>query len=166
MEETELKECKIIVTAEKAARKEAEAPRKKLIPKGGGKSDKSGGKGGKGGKGVKGGKGGKGDPRHAPVPQPRKRRFRPGTIALREIRAMQKSTDLLIRKRPFQRYVMQCARTSKTTIYHKIPHICNDISTACYCISHRFVREIAQEFKPDIRFQSLAVHALQEAAEY
>jgi histone H3 len=59
------------------------------------------------------------------------RRFRPGTVALREIRRYQKSTDLLIRKLPFQ----------------------------------RLVREIAQEFKTDLRFQSTAILALQEAAE-
>lgn len=32
-------------------------------------------------------------------------RFRPGSIALREIRKYQKTTDLLIRKQPFQRLV-------------------------------------------------------------
>ena len=58
-------------------------------------------------------------------------RYRPGTVALREIRKYQKSTDLLIRKAPFQ----------------------------------RLVKEIAQEFKSDLRFQSTAVLALQEAAE-
>ena len=58
-------------------------------------------------------------------------RFRPGTVALREIRRYQKSTELLIRKLPFQ----------------------------------RLVREIAQEFKTDLRFQGSAVLALQEAAE-
>ncbi|KAG8928103.1 histone H3.1 [Tulasnella sp. 418] len=58
-------------------------------------------------------------------------RFRPGTVALREIRKYQKSTELLIRKLPFQ----------------------------------RLVREIAQDFKTDLRFQSSAVMALQEAAE-
>ena len=58
-------------------------------------------------------------------------RFRPVTVALREIRKYQKSTDLLLRKLPFQ----------------------------------RLVREIAQEFKADLRFQSSAVLALQEAAE-
>ncbi len=58
-------------------------------------------------------------------------RFRPGTVALREIRKFQKTTDLLIRKLPFQ----------------------------------RLVREIAQEYKGDLRFQSQAVLALQEAAE-
>eukprot|EP00080_Pristionchus_pacificus_P020951 PDM80971.1 G protein-coupled receptor [Pristionchus pacificus] len=58
-------------------------------------------------------------------------RYRPGTVALREIRRYQKSTELLIRKLPFQ----------------------------------RLVREIAQDFKTDLRFQSAAVGALQEAAE-
>ena len=58
-------------------------------------------------------------------------RYRPGTVALREIRRFQKSTELLIRKLPFQ----------------------------------RLVREIAQDFKTDLRFQSSAVAALQEASE-
>jgi len=40
---------------------------------------------------------------------PRKNRARPGTNALREIRKLQKSTDLLIRKAPFQRLVRECA---------------------------------------------------------
>lgn len=47
-------------------------------------------------------------------------RFRPGTVALREIRKYQKSTELLIRKLPFQ----------------------------------RLVREIASDYKSDLRFQS------------
>jgi len=58
-------------------------------------------------------------------------RYRPGTVALREIRRYQKSTELLIRKLPFQ----------------------------------RLVREIAQDFKTDLRFQSSAIGALQEAVE-
>jgi histone H3 len=58
-------------------------------------------------------------------------RYRPGTVALREIRRYQKSTELLIRKLPFQ----------------------------------RLVREIAQDFKTDLRFQGSAVLALQESAE-
>ncbi|KAK5917670.1 hypothetical protein CgunFtcFv8_002494 [Champsocephalus gunnari] len=58
-------------------------------------------------------------------------RYRPGTVALREIRRYQKSTELLIRKLPFQ----------------------------------RLVREIAQDFKTDLRFQSSAVMALQESSE-
>lgn len=36
-------------------------------------------------------------------------RYRPGTVALREIRRYQKSTDLLIRKLPFQRLVREIA---------------------------------------------------------
>ena len=64
----------------------------------------------------------------------RKHRYRPGTVALREIRKYQKSPNLLIRKLPFQ----------------------------------RLVREIMQSFGDgtmDMRVQSTAVLALQEAAE-
>jgi len=39
----------------------------------------------------------------------RPRRFRPGTVALREIRRYQRSTDLLLRKRPFGRLVRELA---------------------------------------------------------
>ena len=40
----------------------------------------------------------------------KKRKYHPGTLALREIRRYQKSTDLLIRKLPFQRLVREiCA---------------------------------------------------------
>jgi histone H3 len=39
----------------------------------------------------------------------RKRRFRQGTLALREIRRYQKSTELLIKKAPFQRLVRELA---------------------------------------------------------
>ena len=37
----------------------------------------------------------------------KKRRYRPGTLALREIRKYQKTTDLLIRKAPFIRLVKE-----------------------------------------------------------
>ena len=40
-------------------------------------------------------------------------RYRPGTVALREIRRYQKSTDLLIRKAPFQRLVREIASDFK-----------------------------------------------------
>ncbi|ODQ81671.1 hypothetical protein BABINDRAFT_159931 [Babjeviella inositovora NRRL Y-12698] len=70
-----------------------------------------------------------------PVPETlKKRRYRPGTLALREIRQYQKSTDLLIRKLPFA----------------------------------RLVREIATEYLGNeygLRWQSVAVLALQEASE-
>jgi histone H3 len=36
-------------------------------------------------------------------------RYRPGTVALRQIRRYQKSTELLIRKAPFQRLVREIA---------------------------------------------------------
>ena len=57
--------------------------------------------------------------------------FRPGIMALCEIRHYQKSSALLIRKLPFQ----------------------------------RLVREIAHDFKTDLRFQAAAILCLQEAAE-
>jgi len=62
----------------------------------------------------------------------RPHRYRPGTVALREIRRYQKSTDLLIRKAPFSRLVRQ---------------ICGELGFEKY------------------RFQSIAVLAIQEAAE-
>jgi histone H3 len=39
-----------------------------------------------------------------------RRRYRPGTVALREIRRYQKSTDLLIRELLFQRLVREIAK--------------------------------------------------------
>ena len=59
------------------------------------------------------------------------RRWRPGTVALREIRKFQKGTNLLIQKAPFQ----------------------------------RLVREVATSHKQDLRFQSSAILAIQEATE-
>ncbi|EHA50803.1 histone H3-like centromeric protein hH3v [Pyricularia oryzae] len=44
-----------------------------------------------------------------PIPQKKSRRYRPGTLALREIRRYQKSTDLLMRKLPFARLVREVA---------------------------------------------------------
>merc|ERR1711959_337061 len=38
------------------------------------------------------------------------KRYRPGTVALREIRKYQKSTELLLRKGPFQRLVREIAQ--------------------------------------------------------
>jgi histone H3 len=43
-------------------------------------------------------------------------RFRPGTVALREIRRYQKSTELLIRKLPFQRLVREIAQDFKVSV--------------------------------------------------
>lgn len=44
------------------------------------------------------------------------RRYRAGTVALREIRRYQKSTDLLIRKLPFSRLVREIAQDFKTDL--------------------------------------------------
>ncbi len=71
-----------------------------------------------------------------PIPTRKPHRYRPGTIALREIRRYQQSTDLLILKLPFA----------------------------------RLVREIALDVLParaaqDLRWQSQAIQALQEASE-
>ena len=64
-------------------------------------------------------------------------RYRPGTVALREIRKYQKSTELLMRKLPFQRLAREVA---------------NEIAAGT-------------RFPEGPRWQSLAVVALQEAAE-
>ena len=69
-------------------------------------------------------------------------RYRPGTVALREIRSYQKSTDLLIRKLPFQRLVREIAQQMNP----------NGL-------------EWGRLVGPEIRFQSTAILALQEAAE-
>ncbi|XP_026152897.1 histone H3-like centromeric protein A [Mastacembelus armatus] len=45
---------------------------------------------------------------------PKKRRFRPGTKALMEIRKYQKSTDLLLRKGPFSRLVREVCQSFST----------------------------------------------------
>lgn len=51
------------------------------------------------------------------APQKKPHRFRPGTVALREIRHYQKSTDLLLRRLPFARLVsFACFSFSVLTI--------------------------------------------------
>ena len=65
-------------------------------------------------------------------------RYRLGTVALKQIRQYQKSTELLIRKLPFQQLVWEIAGDSQ-------------IITSPLCVK--------------VRFQSTAIMALQEAAE-
>ena len=60
-----------------------------------------------------------------------RRRYRPGTVALRDIRRYQKNTELLIKRAPFI----------------------------------RLCRELAQDFKTDLRFRADSLVALQEASE-
>lgn len=45
--------------------------------------------------------------------RPAPHRWRPGTVALREIKRYQKSTELLMRKMPFQRLVREIAQDFK-----------------------------------------------------
>lgn len=61
----------------------------------------------------------------------KKIRFKPGTVALRQIRKLQKTTDTQIPALAFQ----------------------------------RLVREIAQEYRADLRFSKAGMESLQEAAE-
>ena len=75
-------------------------------------------------RGVKGSSGGGGTVKI-------KKRHRPGALALKEIRRFQHSTELLIKRLPFQ----------------------------------RLVREIAETYMTDLRFQVAAIEALQEACE-
>ncbi|XP_016975587.2 histone H3.3-like [Drosophila rhopaloa] len=46
----------------------------------------------------------------------RPHRYRPGTVALREIRRYQRSTEFLIRKLPFQRLVREIAQNLQTDL--------------------------------------------------
>ena len=71
------------------------------------------------------------------MPARKPHRFRPGTVALREIRKYQKSTELLIRKLPFARLVREIAK--------------EQVSLSA--------------FPNGVRFQECALVALQEAAE-
>lgn len=50
-------------------------------------------------------------PKNLPINNKKQRRYRPGTVALREIRRLQKSTELLIPKAPFQRLVREIGQT-------------------------------------------------------
>ena len=61
----------------------------------------------------------------------KKRRYKPGTVALREIKRYQKQTEMLLPRAPFQ----------------------------------RLVRQICHNFDHELRFQSQALLALQEATE-
>ena len=68
--------------------------------------------------------------------RPRARRYRPGTVALREIVRYQKSTELLIRKIPFQRLLREISQ-----------QVCLEKGIS------------------NVKYQSTAILAVQEAAE-
>ena len=48
--------------------------------------------------------------------KPKKAKYRPGSVALREIRRYQKTTELLVRKLPFQRLVREIAMAIKSDL--------------------------------------------------
>lgn len=86
-----------------------------------------------------------------PVPGRKKKRYRPGTLALKEIRRYQSSTDLLLLKLPFSRLV-----SPRDPLLKGQANCANQ------------VREIAITLRPageDMRWQSQAIQALQEASE-
>nr|XP_045590384.1 histone H3, embryonic-like [Procambarus clarkii] len=133
-------------------------------------------------------------------------RYRPGTVALREIRRYQKSTELLIRKLPFQRLVREIAQDFKTflgrcssccegdlesrprvvvvlddldcsssqsrvsgvdTIKYGTRVLSGDVDTCVADEDGSFsqVASVRSDDQTDLRFQSSAVMALQEASE-
>ena len=61
----------------------------------------------------------------------RRRRFRPGTVALREIKKYQKSTELLIRKLPFQRLVREVVYSLFKQRYRITPEALLALQEAC-----------------------------------
>ncbi|MCJ1333397.1 centromeric DNA-binding histone H3-like protein cse4 [Thelotrema lepadinum] len=84
----------------------------------------------------RGGAGGRGRIRPGdPVPRSKPHRYRPGTVALREIRQYQRTTDLLLLKLPFSRLVREIAL------------------------------DLLPASDAGMRWQSQAIMALQEAAE-
>ena len=63
------------------------------------------------------------------VPKKRKLRYRPGTVALRQIRRYQKTTELLIRKLPFSRLVREILQGFGPS-YHVTPGTVNALQEA------------------------------------
>ena len=79
--------------------------------------------------------------------QKKAHRFRPGTVALRDIRRYQRGTDLLLRKLPFQRIVREIAMTGKDGLRFQASavlamqeateaHLVNLFADTCLCAIH------------------------------
>ena len=85
-------------------------------------------------------------------------RYRPGTVALREIRRYQKSTELLIRKLPFQRLVREVSQDFKVRSQSSHCITVPQYSNGSLCFQRLFQQS-------DLRFQTSALLALQESAE-
>eukprot|EP00804_Cyclotella_cryptica_P008986 CCRYP_003090-RA/>CCRYP_003090-RA protein AED:0.04 eAED:0.04 QI:0/-1/0/1/-1/0/1/0/130 len=61
-------------------------------------------------------------------------RYRPGTVALREIRKYQKSTDLLIRKLPFQRFLREVTQDFRGERYQATALAASQEASEAYLI--------------------------------
>ena len=94
----------------------------------------------------------------------RKHRYRPGTLALREIRHYQKKTNLLIRRAPFARLVKEIAQDCMQEMRFRSSAIGANLLIRRAPFA-RLVKEIAQDCMQEMRFRSSAIGALQEAAE-
>ena len=103
-----------------------------------------------------------------------KQRYRPGTVALREIRRYQRTTELLIRKLPFARLVRVggCLPARLTAARPgSLAHatLCTlALPAATYLPIRRGpqVREVTQQYtNREIRWKGEALMAMQEAAE-
>ena len=103
----------------------------------------------------------------------RSARFRPGALALKEIRKYQKSAELLLRKLPFCRLVRMTHTHRDRWFPNQITHLLT--LTLPLSVSHSSplslspsqVREISRDVAPmtELRFQAGALEALQEACE-
>ena len=81
------------------------------------------------------------------VAPPIARKFKPGTVAIRDIRRYQKGTEVLLRKLPFQRLVRELAQGQKDGIRFQASavlamqeateaHIVNLFADTCLCAIH------------------------------
>ena len=61
-------------------------------------------------------------------------RYRPGTVALREIRRYQKSTELLIRKIPFQRLVREITQELGSFRFQSTTVLALQEAAECYLV--------------------------------
>lgn len=78
-------------------------------------------------------------------------KFRPGTVALRDIKKYQKSTELLIRRLPFQRIIREVAA--------------NFVRSRANLSPHAMLPKSHLPADDNLRFQASAVQAIQEATE-
>ena len=93
---------------------------------------------------------GKGKPMRINAPVTKKRRrYRPGTVALREIRQYQKSTELLIRKTPFQRLCREILQLMENTA--DVSHFS---SSALACLQVNF--QVFDQFYPNCSIKNIS----------